>query len=77
MAAIIALLLVGGVFMLGESIQTAFENGGDCVVSPSDCGGGTGPGTGGGGSGGGGSGPTTSTGPAATTTSTATAATAP
>ena len=76
MVAIIALLLVGGVFVLGESIQSAFDHGGDCVVSPSDCGD-AGSGTGDGGSGGGNSGTTTSTRPVSTTTTTITAATAP
>ena len=76
MVAIIALLLVGGVFVLGESIQSAFDHGGDCVVSPSDCGD-AGSGTGDGGSGGGNSGTTTSTRPASTTSTTITAATGP
>jgi len=76
MVAIIALLLVGGVFVLGESIQSAFDHGGDCVVSPSDCGD-AGSGTGDGGSGGGNSGTTTSTRPVSTTTTTIRAATAP
>ena len=72
MVAIIAVLLVGGIFVLGGSIQNVFSHGGDCVARPSDCeGGGTG-----GGNGGGGNGTTTSTRPASTTTST-TAATGP
>ena len=73
MVAIIALLLVGGVFVLGESIQRAFDHGGDCVVSPGDCGDDSGTGTG---NGGGGNGSTTTTRPASTSTST-TATTGP
>ena len=48
MVAIIAVLLVGGVFVLGGSVQSAFNHGGDCLVSPSDCGDGSGTGSGGG-----------------------------
>ena len=74
MVAIIAVLLVGGVFVLGGSIQRVFDHGGDCVVSPSDCEGGSGS-NGGGGNGGGGNGGTpTSTRPASTTTSSPVAA---
>jgi Flp pilus assembly pilin Flp len=73
MVAIIALLLVGGIFVLSDSVKTALTGGAECVASPGTCEGGAG---GGGGSGGGGgastSGPTTSTGPASTTTSTTT-----
>jgi Flp pilus assembly pilin Flp len=63
MVAIIALLLVGGVFALGGSIQEVFDHGGECVVRPGDCE--DGPGSNGGGNGG----TTTSTRPASTTTS--------
>jgi hypothetical protein len=72
MVAIIAMLLVGGIFVLGGSIQNVFNHGGDCVARPSDCedGGGTGGGNGGGGNG------TTTTRPGSTSTST-TATTGP
>src|SRR4029453_7872340 len=50
MVAIIALLLVGGVFVLSDSVRGAFTGGAECVASPGDCEGGSG----GGGSGGGG-----------------------
>ena len=73
MVAIIAVLLVGGVFVLGDSIKNAFDHGGDCVVSPGDCGDDSGTGTG---NGGGGNGSTTTTRPASTSTST-TATTSP
>jgi Flp pilus assembly pilin Flp len=73
MVAIIAVLLVGGVFVLGGSIQSAFDHGGECVARPSDCEDGSGTG---GGNGGGGNNGTTSTRPASTTTST-TATTGP
>jgi hypothetical protein len=73
MVAILALLLVGGIFVLSDSVKNAFTGGAECVASPGTCEGGAG---GGGGSGGGGgastSGPTTSTRPASTTTSTTT-----
>jgi Flp pilus assembly pilin Flp len=71
MVAIIAVLLVGGIFVLGGSIQNAFNHGGDCVARPSDCedGGGTGGGNGGGNG-------TTTTRPGSTSTST-TATTGP
>jgi Flp pilus assembly pilin Flp len=69
MVAIIALLLVGGVFVLGGSIQQVFDHGGECVVSPGDCEDGSGS-DGGGNGGGGNNGTTTSTRPASTTTST-------
>jgi Flp pilus assembly pilin Flp len=75
MLAIIALLLVGGVFALGGSIQSAFSHGGECVARPSECEGDSG-GTGNGG-GGGNNGTTTSTRPASTTSTTITAATGP
>jgi hypothetical protein len=67
MVAIIAVLLVGGIFVLGGSIQSAFDHGGDCVARPSEC---EGDGGTGGGGGGGNNGTTTSTRPASTTTST-------
>jgi Flp pilus assembly pilin Flp len=74
MVAIIALLLVGGIFVLSDSIKAAFTGGAECVASPGACEGGSGGGGGGGGSGGGGGGggTTTSTRPASTTTSTTT-----
>jgi Flp pilus assembly pilin Flp len=70
MVAIIALLLVAGVFMLSESIKGALDNGAECVANPGGCeGGGSGGGGGGGGSGGGtGGGATTTTQPGPTTT---------
>jgi Flp pilus assembly pilin Flp len=74
MVAIIAVLLVGGVFVLGGSIQSVLDHGGDCVASPSDCGDGSG--TGSGGNGGGNPGPTTSSRPGSATTTTATTITA-
>ena len=67
MVAIIALLLVGGIFALGGSIQDVFNHGGDCVVRPSECEDGSGTG---GGNGGGNNGTTTSSRPASTTTRT-------
>jgi Flp pilus assembly pilin Flp len=76
MVAIIALLLVGGVFALGGSIQSAFNHGGQCVAQPSECEGDSG-GNGNGGGGGGNNGTTTSTRPASTTSTTITAATGP
>jgi len=75
MVAIIALLLVGGVFALGGSIQSAFNHGGECVAQPSECEDDSG-GTGNGG-GGGNNGTTTTTRPASTTSTTITAATGP
>jgi Flp pilus assembly pilin Flp len=72
MVAIIALLLVAGVFVLSGSIKGALDNGAECVANPGGCegGGGGGGGNGGGGSGGGGSGggATTTTQPGPTTT---------
>jgi Flp pilus assembly pilin Flp len=76
MVAIIAVLLVGGIFVLGGSIQSVFDHGGDCVASPSDCGDGSGTGNGGGNGGGGNPGPTTSSRPGSATTTTATTVTA-
>jgi Flp pilus assembly pilin Flp len=62
MIAIIALLLVGGVFVLSGSIQSALSGGAECVASPGSCEGGSGGGgPGGGGPGGGGGGGTTTT----------------
>jgi Flp pilus assembly pilin Flp len=82
MVAIIALLLVGGVFVLSDSIKAALTGGAECVASPGACEGGSGGGSGGGpggggpGGGGGGGGTTTSTGPGSTTTTSTTTATA-
>ena len=75
MVAIIALLLVAGVFALGGSIENAFTGGADCIISPGSCedgsgGGGGGSGGGGGGGGGGGSGPSTTNPPGPTSTTT-------
>ena len=76
MVAILALLLVGGIFVLSDSIKAALTGGAECVASPGTCegdgGGGGGSGGGGGGGGGGTSSSTGSTGPASTTTSTTT-----
>ena len=69
MVAIIALLLVSGIFVLGDSIKNVFDGSADCVTSPSECGG-AGSGTGGGNPGGGNPGSTTTTRPASATTST-------
>ena len=78
MVAIIALVLVSGIFVLGDSIKSVFDGGADCVTSPSDCGGSGSGSPGGGNPGGGNPGSTSTTGPASTTTSTSiTAATAP
>jgi hypothetical protein len=74
MVAIVALLLVGGVFALGGSIEGVLTDAGGCVANIGDCGGsgGGGGGSGGGGGGGGGSGgTTTTTGAGATTTTVA------
>ena len=79
MAAILALLLVGGVLVLSDSIKAALTGGAECVASPGSCEGGSGGGgggPGGGGGGGGGGGTTTSTGPASTTTTSTTLGTA-
>ncbi len=65
MVAIIALLLVAGVFMLSGSIEKALDNGAECVANPGGCGGG---GSGGGNGGGNGGGATTTTQPGPTTT---------
>jgi Flp pilus assembly pilin Flp len=69
MVAIIALLLVAGVWMLSSRIGSTFSGGAECVASPGACEDGSGGGSGGGGNGGGG-GTTTSTRPAGTTTTT-------
>ena len=78
MAAILALLLVGGVLVLSDSIKAALTGGAECVASPGSCEGGFGGGSGGGpgGGGGGGGGTTTATGPASTTTTSTTLGTA-
>ena len=70
MVAIIALLLVAGVFVLSGSIKGALDNGAECVADPGGCEGGSGGGGGGGGDGGGngGGGATTTTQPGPTTT---------
>jgi len=65
MVAIVALLLVGGVFVLGGSIEGVLTDAGGCVANLGDCGGG------GGGGGGGNGGATTTTGAGATTTTAA------
>jgi Flp pilus assembly pilin Flp len=67
MVAIIALLLVAGVFVLSGSIKGAFDDGAECVANPGGC---EGPGGGGGGGGGenGDGGGTTTTQPGPTTT---------
>jgi Flp pilus assembly pilin Flp len=78
MVAILALLLVGGIFVLSDSVKNAFTGGAECVASPGTCeGGGGGSGDGGGGGGASTSSSTDSTGPASTTTSTTTTTTAP
>jgi Flp pilus assembly pilin Flp len=69
MVAIIAVVLVGGVFVLGDSIKAALNGGAACVSDPQSCEGGA---AGGGGSGGGGGG-----GGSATTTTVAPTTTAP
>ena len=76
MVAILGLLLVAGIMVLSGSIETALNDGAECVSDPSGCGesGGNG-GNGGNGGGGGttvttGPGPTTTTGPSTTTTTT-------
>jgi Flp pilus assembly pilin Flp len=71
MVAIIAILLVGGVFVLGDSIQAALDGGAECVADPGSCEGGAGSGGGGGGGGGG----TTTSRPASSTTTSATTTT--
>jgi Flp pilus assembly pilin Flp len=68
MVAIIALLLVAGVFMLSGSIEQALDDGAECVANPGGCEGGGGGGEDGGGGDGSGGGATTTTQPAPTTT---------
>jgi Flp pilus assembly pilin Flp len=68
MVAIVALLLVGGVFVLGGSIEGVLTDAGGCVANIGDCGGGGGGSSGGGG---GGNGGTTTTAAGATTTTAA------
>jgi hypothetical protein len=77
MLAILGLLLVAGVMVLSGSVETALNDGAECVSNPSGCGNdGGGGGNNGGGGGGGtttittGPGPTTTTGPSPTTTTT-------
>ena len=73
MVAIIALLLVAGVWVLSGQIGSTLSGGAECVASPGACdggGGGGSGGTGGGGDGGGGGTTTSSTGPAPTSTTT-------
>jgi Flp pilus assembly pilin Flp len=60
MVAILGLLLVGGLVVLSGGIDTALNEGANCVANPTDCGGG-GPGGGSGGPGGGGGGGSTTT----------------
>jgi Flp pilus assembly pilin Flp len=67
MIAILGLLLVAGIMALSGGVETALNDGAECVSDPSGCGEGGG-GPGGGGPGGGGPGGTTTTGPAPTTT---------
>jgi Flp pilus assembly pilin Flp len=68
MVAIVALLLVGGVFVLGGSIEGALTDAGGCVANIGDCGPSGGGGGGSGGNGGGNGGGTTTTAAGATTT---------
>jgi Flp pilus assembly pilin Flp len=70
MVAIIALLLVAGVFVLSGSIETALNDGAQCVASPGSCDDGPGGGGGGESGGGGGGGTTTTSRPASTSTAT-------
>jgi hypothetical protein len=67
MVAIIALLLVAGVFVLSGSIKGALDNGAECVANPGGCEGGSDGGGGDNGDGNGG-GATTTTQPGPTTT---------
>ena len=62
MLAILGLLLVAGIMVLSGSVETALNDGAECVSNPSDCGGS------GGGNGNGGGSTTVTTGPAPTTT---------
>ncbi|HEX7147848.1 MAG TPA: hypothetical protein VF512_10085 [Actinomycetota bacterium] len=76
MLAILGLLLVAGVMVLSGSVETALNDGAECVSNPSGCGDAGGGGDDGSGGGGGtttittGPGPTTTTGPGPTTTTT-------
>jgi Flp pilus assembly pilin Flp len=71
MVAIIALLLVAGVFMLAGSIEEALDSGAECVANPGGCEGGSDGGGGDNGDGnGGGAATTTTTQPGPTTTTT-------
>jgi Flp pilus assembly pilin Flp len=67
MLAILGLLLVAGIMVLSGSVETALNDGAECVSNPSGCGGDGGGGGDNGGGGGGGS-TTITTGPAPTTT---------
>ena len=67
MVAIVALLLVAGVWVLSNQIGSTLSGGAECVASPAACEGGSG---GGGGGGGGGGTTTSSTRPGGTTTTT-------
>jgi Flp pilus assembly pilin Flp len=69
MVAIVALLLVAGVYVLSNQVGSTLTGGAECVASPGECEGVPGGGSGGGGGNGGG-GTTTSTRPAGTTTTT-------
>ena len=68
MVAIIALLLVAGVFVLSGSIKGVLDNGAECVADPGGCEGVPGGGGNGNGGGNGGGGATTTTQPGPTTT---------
>ncbi|HSR27842.1 MAG TPA: hypothetical protein VLR51_05240 [Actinomycetes bacterium] len=76
MLAILGLLLVAGIMVLSGSVETALNDGAECVSNPSGCGDSGGGSDDGGGNGGGtttittGPAPTTTTGPAPTTTTT-------
>jgi Flp pilus assembly pilin Flp len=73
MVAIVALLLVAGIWVLSNQIGSSLSGGAECVASPEACeGGGGGGGNGGGGGGGGGGTTTSSTQPGGTTTTTTT-----
>jgi hypothetical protein len=67
MVAIIALLLVAGVWLLSDQIGTTLSGSADCLANPGAC-----VGTGGGDGGGGGGSTTSSSGPVTTTTTAAT-----
>jgi Flp pilus assembly pilin Flp len=64
MIAVIAMLLVAGVWALSDQIGAALTGGAECLENPGDCA----PAGGGGGDGGGGGGSTTSTSTSTTTT---------